>query len=142
VRAFLSHSQHDSAVVHAVARRVGRVFVTIDKIAFHAADDLIQSIEEAVRESAVFVLFASQTSMTSAWVNFELNEARYHQALSRVRKLVVVVLDDRIKTEQFPAWMQRSVFIHSRAAGPIARVIRTAIDDVIGEQQARYFGLS
>jgi tetratricopeptide (TPR) repeat protein len=139
MKVFLSHSRHDEAIVSAVAGHVGRAFVTIDVAAFHAADDLIVSIEAAVRESAIFVLFASRESMASAWVNFELNEARYHQALTRVRKLVVVLLDKRLQPGDFPDWMRRYAFLKSQASRPIARAIRAAIDDMVSEDQSGFF---
>jgi TIR domain len=139
MRVFLSHSRQDEAIVNAVAKHVGRAFVTIDVAAFRAADDLIVSIESAVRQSAIFVLFASRASMESAWLNFELNEARYHQALTRVRKLIVVLLDDRLQPTDFPDWMRRYVFLKSRASRPIARAIRAAIDDMVNEDQSGFF---
>jgi tetratricopeptide (TPR) repeat protein len=139
VKAFLSHSSNDAAIVSEVARRIGRAFVTIDVAAFHAPDDLIQSIESAVRDSAIFVYFASRPAMSSTWVNFELNEARYHQAMSRLKKLIVVLLDDRLQPADFPEWMRRYVFLKSHAARPIARAIRGAIDDMVSEEQSGFF---
>lgn len=139
MKAFLSHSHHDEAIVHAVARQVGRAFVTIDITAFHTADDLIGSMESAVRDSAVFVYFASRAAMSSAWVNFELTEARYHRAINRLRKLIVVLLDDRLSPSDFPEWMRQYVFLTSHAARPIARVIRSAIDEMVTEEQSGFF---
>lgn len=139
MKAFLSHSRQDQAIVNEVARQIGRAFVKIDTAAFHAADDLIQSIESAVRESAIFVYFASRASFDSAWVNFELNEARYHQSMSRLRKLIVVLLDDRIQPTEFPEWMRRYVFLKSHSPRPIARAIRSAIDDLVSEEQSGFF---
>lgn len=89
-RAFLSHAHVDAELVHAVATRVGRPFVTIDSVEFRAGDELLSVMERAIRESAIFVLFASQASLSSMWVNFEVNEARFHQALSRIQKTLVV----------------------------------------------------
>ena len=139
MKAFLSHSSNDKAIVTEVARRIGRVFVTIDTVAFHAPDDLVQLIESAVRDSAIFVYFASRSAMDSAWVNFELNEARYYQAMSRLKKLIIVLLDDRLQPTDFPQWMSRYVFVKSRAARPIARVIRSAIDDMVSDEQSGFF---
>jgi tetratricopeptide (TPR) repeat protein len=139
VKAFLSHAHEDKPLVEGVAHRVGRPFVSIDTTSFSTGDDLLSAMERAVRESAIFVFFASRASMKSAWVNFELREARYHQALTRIRKVVVVMLDDRIRPEDLPAWMRRSKFIASRSPNPIARVIRQVIDDLIEDQQHGFF---
>src|ERR1700735_158497 len=97
MKVFLSHSHHDETIVHAVARDVGRAFVTIDTGAFGATDELIDAIEQAVKDSAIFVFFASRHSLSSAWVTYELSEARYRQAVGRIRKLLVVRLDDRLQ---------------------------------------------
>jgi tetratricopeptide (TPR) repeat protein len=139
MKAFLSHSSQDNAIVHEVARQVGRAFVSIDINEFNTADDLIQAMESAVRDSAIFVYFVSRAAMNSAWVNFELSEARYYQALTRVKKLIVVLLDDRLQATDFPEWMRRYVFLKSHAPRPIARAIRRAIDDMVSEEQSRFF---
>jgi tetratricopeptide (TPR) repeat protein len=139
MKAFLSHSHHDEAIVHAVAQQVGRAFVTIDTAAFKASDELIRAIEQAVRDSAIFVFFASRHSLGSAFVTFELSEARYRQAISRVRKLLVVRLDDRLQISDLPEWMQHNVTITSHSARPIARVIRGAIDEMVADEQSGYF---
>jgi len=48
-KAFFSHSHVEAALVHAVADRVGRPFVTIDYTDFHVADDLLSAMDRAVR---------------------------------------------------------------------------------------------
>lgn len=138
-KAFLSHSHVDSELVHAVASRVGRPFITIDSVEFRGGDDLLLAMEKAIRESAIFVLFASKASFESIWVRFEMDEARFHQALRRIHKTLVVLLDDRISARDFPAWMQRSLFMSSRSASPIARRIRALVDEVVQEEQESFF---
>jgi hypothetical protein len=139
VKAFLSHSTADAELVHSVAKRIGRALVTVDVRAFHSANEITESIESAVRDSAVFVLFASRNSLSSDWVKFEIDEARYHRAMTRLKKLVVVILDERLSAEDFPEWMRRSVFLRSRAAGPIARAIRGAIDELVADAQGGFY---
>ena len=139
MRAFFSYSHADSELVHSVVGHVGRPFVTIDEAAFAPGDDILGSVEGAVPEAAVFVLFASRSSMASRWVTFEVNEARYSRILGALKKVIVVLLDDRLKPSDFPTWMQRYRFVSSRAARPIARVVRSAVDELIQEGQHRYF---
>lgn len=139
MKAFLSHSSADNEIVHEVARQIGRAFVSLDISEFHTADDLVQSMESAVRDSAIFVYFASRSAMSSPWVSYEANEARYYNAISRIKRLVVVILDDRIQPSDFPDWMRRVVFLTSRAPRPIARVIRSVIDDLVSEEQSGFF---
>ena len=85
------------------------------------------------------MFFASRAAFDSAWVNFEANEARYHQALNRIRKVIVVLLDDRLTESNFPEWMRRSIFLRSRAPSPIARIVRAAIDELVQDQQSSFF---
>lgn len=139
MKAFLSHSSSDNEIVHEVARQIGRAFVSLDINEFHAADDLVQSMESAVRDSAIFVYFASRSSMDSPWVAYEANEAKYYNAINRIKKLVVIILDDRIQPSDFPDWMRRVVFFKSHAPRPIARMIRGVIDDLVSEEQSGFF---
>ena len=117
MKAFFSYSSNDQAIVHAVAGEVGRAFVTIDTAALQTADDLIKSIESAIRDSAMFVYFVSRASLESEWVNFEVDEARYRQSMNRLRKFIVVLLDDRLEAKDFPEWMRRYVFVKNHRRG-------------------------
>jgi pentatricopeptide repeat protein len=139
LKAFLSYSHRDKALVDAVAAHVGRIFVTVDTVAFHTSDDIIQSIESAIKDSGIFVYFASNDSIGSNWVRFEIDEARYHQLISRLRRFIIVLLDDRLQPTAFPEWMQRHILIKSHAPRPIARIIRGAIDDMVAEDQSGIF---
>lgn len=139
MKAFLSYSHQESEIVHSVADQLGRPFVTIDKHAFDTADELVNAMEAAVEASSLFVFFASKASMRSAWVNFELGEARYHAALNRIKKVVVVILDDRISVNDFPAWMRRYNFVRSKSPRPIARIVRSVIDELVQDEQGKFF---
>ncbi|MCZ7374044.1 toll/interleukin-1 receptor domain-containing protein [Micromonospora sp. WMMC250] len=138
-RVFFSYSRQQSEIVHSVARELGRPFAAIDTYEFKAADDLVAAMEAAVADASVFAFFASKESMSSAWVNFESREARYHTALGRIKKVIVVVLDDRIRETDFPEWMLRYKFVRSKSPKPIARAIRGLVDELVEAQQSRFF---
>ncbi|WP_181384033.1 toll/interleukin-1 receptor domain-containing protein [Streptomyces sp. NWU339] len=59
IKAFFSYSTQDAAFVREVASEVGRAFATIDYRSFHAGGDILDSIDEALKESAAFVFFLS-----------------------------------------------------------------------------------
>lgn len=139
MRAFLSHSHMDNELVNQVASRVGRPFVVVDALNFRGGDDLVAAMEAAIQEAGLFVLFASKPALESVWVDFEVNEARFHQAAGRIRKTIVVMLDDRLSAGDLPSWLSRSLFVTSRAPGPISRAIRSVIDEMVGEEQHRFF---
>jgi tetratricopeptide (TPR) repeat protein len=139
VKAFFSHSHVDNELVNAVASRVGRPFVVVDSRTFRGGDDLVAAMERAIQHAGLFVLFASRTALDSVWVDFEVNEARFYQAAGRIKKTMVVILDDRLSAADLPRWLTRSLFVSSRSPGPIARAIRSAIDELVGEGQHRFF---
>lgn len=139
MKAFFSYSHTDGEIVHSVAARVGRPHVSIDVRSFTAAEDLVQAMERAVQESSLFVLFVSRAALDSPWVSFEASEARYYQAANRIRKTLVVILDPRISAKDLPEWLTRAKFITTRAAGPIARVVRELIDDLTQDEQHQLF---
>lgn len=139
MKVFFSHAHADNELVAATADRVGRAFVNVDLRTFRTGDDLVVAMESAIQESSVFVFFASRTSLDSMWVDFEQREAHFHQAAGRIRRMVTVLTDDTIKVSELPKWLQRSLFVTSRSPGPIARIVRQSIDDIVGESQSRHF---
>jgi tetratricopeptide (TPR) repeat protein len=139
IRAFLSYSHHDSAIVDAVAEAIGRPFVTIDRISFRSGDELVEAMDRSAAEAAVFVAFVSRESLSSVWVQHELSEARFYSSSGRLKNPLAVMLDSRVEVSELPAWMRRYKVIRSTAAKPIARLIRSLIDEVVHERQSPYF---
>lgn len=139
MKAFLSYTHTDKEIVDAVAHRVGRPFVQYDTWAFKTGDDLVSAMDRAVQESAIFVLFLSKPALDSVWVTHEMNEARYHSAAGRIKRTIVVLLDDRIGPGDLPEWLRRAKYVRSRAPRPIARVIRHSIDEMVQEEQHHIF---
>jgi hypothetical protein len=138
-KAFLSHSSKDSELVHAVAAQVGRPFVKLDVNEFQGGDEILTVIDEAVEQSAVFVLFASRASLASLWVGAEVDAARYELRFGRLKHVLVCLLDDTLGSSDLPTWMRRYKYIPSRAAKPIARAIRAIIDEMIRDRQSEFF---
>jgi hypothetical protein len=81
--------------------------------------------------SSVFVLFASRGALTSLWVGVEVDSARYEMKFGRLKKVLVCLLDDTLRVSDLPKWMRKYKLVQSRAARPIARMIRGEIDDLI-----------
>ena len=95
-KAFLSHSSLDKTFVEAVAVRLGRVQVVYDKWCFESGDHFIKAIPEALKGSELFVLFASQASLRSFWVQLETDHAELLLASSVLKKAVVFIIDDAV----------------------------------------------
>lgn len=139
IRAFLSYSHEDAEIVDAVANSIGRPFVIIDRISFKPGDEVVEAMDRSAAESAVFVAFVSKASLNSHWVKHEYSEARIYAASGRIRHVLVVLLDSRLSVGDLPPWMGRFKSIQSWSAKPIARLIRSEIDDVVHEVQSPHF---
>lgn len=139
VHAFLSYTHSDEALVIAVADALGRPYASVDRISFRAGEDLLAAMNRAVDSASVFVLFASRESLKSPWVHFEQSQASFYAAAGRIKRTLLVVLDDRITTKDLPDWLTKFKFVRIRAAKPIARIIRTAIDELTHEQQSPFY---
>ncbi|MGB9995313.1 TIR domain-containing protein [Streptomyces pseudogriseolus] len=139
IKAFFSYSTQDAAFVQEVASEVGRAFATIDCRSFHAGGDILDSIDEALKESAAFVFFLSKAALTSSWVGHEIREARFQAAMGRIKNVLVVRLDPDIAPEDLPEWLNRTKHITTIAAKPAARKIRTLIDDLVRQGQSPRF---
>ena len=138
-RAFLSHSSRDAELVRAVGSQLGRPFVRLDYYNFAGGDEFLAAIDEALADSALFVLFASRHSLDSLWVDVEVDSARYELKLGRLRKCLVCIMDDTLQVADLPSWLRRFKYVRSRAAKPIARIVRGEIDDLMRERQHEFF---
>ncbi|MFM9370088.1 tetratricopeptide repeat protein [Streptomyces sp. Da 82-17] len=143
IKAFFSYSTQDAAFVREVAADVGRAFATIDYRSFQAGGDLLAAVDSAVKESAAFVLFLSRAALASPWVRHEIDEAKFHSAMGRLKNVLVVRMDRSITTEELPEWLNRAKHITTISAKPAARKIRTLIDDLVRQGQSpRFVGRS
>lgn len=139
MKAFFSYSTHDADLVHAVGRHVGRPFVTIDYLAFETGDDLLETIESAIHEAAMFVLFASRPALESLWVREEIGTARYDYAMGKLSHVLVFITDDTLGAKDLPAWLRRMKYSHLRASRPIAREVRHVIDEQLRARRSTFF---
>ena len=79
---FVSHVGEEAAVASRLKAALSRdflglvdVFVSSDADSIAAGEDWLQSIEQALKESALLVILCSPTSITRPWVNFEAGAA-------------------------------------------------------------------
>jgi hypothetical protein len=74
---FISYSRHDIEFVHKLAEQIGRVYkVWIDMRGIEPADDFQKEIEQGIKTSSAFVVVLSPNSVSSDYVNGEINRAR------------------------------------------------------------------
>jgi len=139
MKAFLSHSSRDKEFVEAVAQELGRQFCVFDKHAFESGQDLVQSIEEGLADSHVFVLIASAHALKSNWVELESNEAAYRKVMKHIQSALVLVVDSTVALDDLPAWLRRALVTRVAAPKIAARLIRRRLDDLLREHQRPVF---
>ncbi|MFE6942712.1 TIR domain-containing protein [Streptomyces chartreusis] len=139
IKAFFSYSTQDTAFVQEVASKIGRAFATIDYRSFSSGDDILGSVDTAIKESAAFVLFLSKAALASPWVSHEMKEARFHSAMGRLKNVLVIRMDTRITPEDLPSWLNRAKHISTTSSRPAARAVRTLIDDLVRQGQSPRF---
>ncbi|MGV9630427.1 TIR domain-containing protein [Streptomyces sp. NPDC003487] len=139
IKAFFSYSRQDTAFVREVAAKVGRAFATIDYRSFASGQEILDSIDDAIKDSAAFVLFLSRAALASPWVRHEVGEARFHAAMGRLKNVLVIRMDQRISPEDLPDWLNRAKYTTTASARPAARAVRNLIDDLVRQGQSPRF---
>lgn len=139
MKAFLSHSSTDKSLVDAVAKQLGRQFCLYDKLAFSTGEEFKEAIQRCLDQAALFVLFASEHSLISTWVKFETDEAWHRKLREQISKSLVYVIDEAVRIESLPEWLQRALVRRDSGAGSIARDIRSHIDELLRARRHPYF---
>ena len=76
MRAFLSHSSRDKAIVEETASHLDAGQVELDSFTLERGLFNVVAIQEALKRSAIFVLFLSADSTASGYVQFEASIAQ------------------------------------------------------------------
>jgi tetratricopeptide (TPR) repeat protein len=73
--AFISYSHKDEKIVDGLVEKLGKENILIDKFNLDGGDLLPSKLSENITDSNWFVLVASENSMKSRWVKYEVNQA-------------------------------------------------------------------
>ena len=141
-RAFLSHSSKDKEFVQAVARELGRQYCIFDERSFDNGREFKESILEGINTSSIFVLFASKNSLTSDWVNFEIEEAWYKKIERNLKNSLVYRISDSIEISDLPNWLRRAKVKSTNEPKLVAREIRSHLEKITEERQNPFVGRS
>jgi TIR domain len=71
MKAFLSHSSRDKAIITAVADELGAANVELDSETFDRGIINIAAIQEALKRSNLYVLFLTKDALASGAVRYE-----------------------------------------------------------------------
>lgn len=126
MKAFLSHSSKDKPFVTQVANGLGPAQCEFDQYTFDYTLTT-QAIRRALSRSDLFVLFLSENSLRSPFVQEELRLASELRGQGRVAKILIFPLDDT-SYSSLPDWL-RSINVTIRLKSPltIARKIQATL---------------
>lgn len=139
MKAFLSHSSRDKEFVRAVSKELKRQYCAFDERDFVTGNDFFASIREHLKESDIFVLFASRNSLASDWVAMEVEEASYERLKGNITKCLVYIIDSGVTSADLPSWLQRAKISPANSPKAVARQILSHIDEVLRHKHSSLF---
>lgn len=127
---FLSLSHDDERFVESVFRKLPMGMAFFYKKSFFSGDALLNAMEEGVRNSAIFALFASKRSLASYWVLFEIDNARLQSIKDAKYRVLVYPIEDGISVSDLPDWMQ-AFWVGNAGRSPqdVARHLRYYLEE-------------
>lgn len=139
MKAFLSHSSANKDFVTEVTKHLGRQFCVFDKQSFQSGIEFKDSIEKGLKDSSLFVLFASPEALESIWVQFEISEAFYGVVQKKLHRILVVMLGNSIRVTELPEWLQRAKAITVSSPKQTAREIRLHLNELFRAEKHPLF---
>jgi len=124
MKAFLSHSSKDKALVEAVAENLGTAQVELDSDTFEAGILNVETILKSLKNCSIFVLFLTEDAIKSSYVRFEALQAQELMAKGVIEKFLVFCLDESAFSQAQESWKSYSFVRHLNSAQPIARNIQ------------------
>ena len=94
MRAFLSHSSVDKAIVVGVQSELELDSTWLDRAEIEWGDLFLEKIAEGIRLATDFVLFWSKAASKSEWVRIEINMAFIQALRKKAIRLRVITLDE------------------------------------------------
>ena len=110
IKAFLSHSSKDKEkYVRVVTRYLDKYDIVYDEMTFEEGEKPIDEIIKAFDETELFVVFLSNESLESPWVQKEIFMAKDKLDRKEIQKIYPIIIDHDInyKDERIPEWMKK-----------------------------------
>lgn len=95
---FLSHSSADKPFVETIAKKFGKDVCVYDKMCFEAGMKNLDEIFKGLDHAGIFVLFISDASLQSEWVQREIAaaEERLNHDTSKLSQIFPIIIDASI----------------------------------------------
>jgi tetratricopeptide (TPR) repeat protein len=139
MRAFLSHSSSDKALVNQVAEILGRAKVWYDLRNIETAADIRSALQAGLEGASVFVLFASQKALASDWVNFEVSFAEKQLVAGSLNRVAAFIIEDSLSAKDLPPLFHNVHVRKERSPKAIALDIQRVIQEAAGQASTKLF---
>ena len=95
---FLSHSSNDKEYVKGIAEKIGKDRCVYDEMCFETGLKNLDEIIKGIEASSIFVLFISESSLESEWVQREISEAniRLYNENEKIEQIFHIIIDKNI----------------------------------------------
>ena len=142
---FLSHSSADKEryvrqVADKLIKHFGEESVIFDEITFQEGRKTIEEIDEMLDTTDLFVIFCSNKSLNSEWVQHELFRAGELWNENRLKQICPIIIEPSIKydDERIPDWMQKNYNLqYISQPTKAARIIQQRMIEVSFEKHPR-----
>lgn len=107
-KAFLSHSSKQKKLVQEIADFLGRDRCIFDDYDFEIGMPIAEEIMRGLSNTDIFVIFISNESLNSKWVQDEILSAKSLLNVRNIEKIYPILIDNSInptKDERIPNWM-------------------------------------
>lgn len=112
-KVFLSHSSKDKKgyveiVAEKLIKNVGEQSVILDEITFQPGRKTVEEIESGLNETDLFVIFLSEDSLNSKWVQKELFRAHNLWSQDKLSQICPIIINETIKYDNplIPEWLR------------------------------------
>lgn len=132
-KAFLSHSSSDKDFVRKVYKEVGAARCIFDECCFENGKSIIDEIVKGISNTDLFVLFISNDSLNSEWVQKEIILADNFVNAHEKKMILPILIDSGIKPDKdsrIPEWMKAYLMKPCHKEYTAASMIREALREL------------
>jgi hypothetical protein len=108
---FISYSHDDKDVVDVLANRLAadQINYWLDEKDLFVGDVVDKAISKGIQQSLLFIIVLTPTSISSRWVERELDEAAHEE--SEGQKIVLPIIAKGLPPKQIPARLRRKLYV-------------------------------
>lgn len=105
---FLSHSSKQKGFVEVIASKFGKFNIVYDAWTFEAGNKTLDEIYSGLDSTGIFVYFISEESLTSPWVEKEINKAEEYLKNGKLKRFLPLIIDHNVKhsDDRIPQWIK------------------------------------